>query len=74
MLQMPSKSTQFLKISWGGMPPDPPSFSCFAALLLWQPCLLKIIALNRPGEFVSRHPCLIFTKDPYILFRWPDHH
>ena len=27
VLQMPFQSTQFAKISWGGMPPDPPSFS-----------------------------------------------
>ena len=30
---MPSQSIQISKFSWGGMPPDPPTMSCYAAEL-----------------------------------------
>jgi len=61
VLQMPSESTQF---SEGACPQTP------LALAASQLCLLQIIALNFPGELVSRYPCLIFTEDTYLLLRW----
>ena len=69
---MPSKSTQFSKIFWGGIPPDPPSFSCFAAMLpsATTACLFHMIAqlfflvsLSPDTLTCSAEKLLIFCSD-----------
>ena len=49
--QIQSQSTKFSKISWGDMPPDPPSFSMLIASALHNNSWLIIIHYTKGPHF-----------------------
>ena len=40
------RTSNFLKISWGSMPPDPPSYACLCKLHIHVTPLLKILPMG----------------------------
>ena len=62
----PQKQSQGIKISWGSMPPDPPSLVCLRKLDIHVTPLLKILATGLDSTQRSKLKVYFFVRVYFI--------